>query len=727
MGPVMNRALLFALLFAAAPAFSAYEARLLTADGAAAAGYAVTVVGRPLSALCDGGGRFRLDPAPTPPFTIVATSPAGDVAAPLEVADLAVTELRLLNVVREAVTVVSGVAPSLELLPGSAATVLTREELEQRAPQRLYQVLESVAGASKLGDGADSVPALRNLGRGRTLILIDGARVTAERRAGPSATFVDPASLASVEVLRGPGSVIYGSDAFGGVLNAVTRDPDLEPLSLRYGVEAAGGALDERSASASASIGLGAGGLLIEGHLRDAGDAEAGGGDEIFNSSYQAGGGALRYVAPLGPGRFRLGLALERVEDLGKAAIDSRQIRGVYPREDSDRLSASWIGAPAGAWDALEAALFFGRYRIVLDRDRAPTATANRRVDRADTDARDASLRLVGARALAGGRLQVGLDVASRFGVEAITEQVRYADDQRTVARVDRTVSIADAEQIDGGLFATWTRPLAERWSLGFGARGDRVETENRGGWFGDRAIAHSALSGNASLTAGPFAGWTTTLQVARGFRSPTLSDRFFRGPSGRGFVTGNPDLDPETSLQYDLTTRWSRGRTALGLFVYRYQIDDLIERYGAGSDFFFRNRGRATIEGVEVELQTGFGHGWSLEAGAALSQGGSDGDATLDDIAAPNGWITVRHSFEKLFAFGRVFTALEQDEPGPTELARPGYTLVDLGGGFRFSDAIELRLLVRNALDRRYFAAADEAADRAVGRSFSVALSGRI
>lgn len=50
---------------------------------------------------------------------------------------------------------VSGVAPSLDLLPGSVATVLTREELGQRAPQRLYQALELIAGASKLGDGVN--------------------------------------------------------------------------------------------------------------------------------------------------------------------------------------------------------------------------------------------------------------------------------------------------------------------------------------------------------------------------------------------------------------------------------------------------------------------------------------------------------------------------------------------------------------------------------------------
>ena len=173
----------------------------------------------------DVDGRLRLDPPPALPFALVATSPAGETSAPFEVTDLAVGEITLPEALRESVTVVSGVAPSLDLLPGSVASVLTREELEQRAPQRLFQALESIAGASKLGDGADSAPALRNLGRGRTLILIDGARVTTERRAGPSATFLDPASLGSVEVVRGPGSVVYGSDAFGGVINSVTRDP----------------------------------------------------------------------------------------------------------------------------------------------------------------------------------------------------------------------------------------------------------------------------------------------------------------------------------------------------------------------------------------------------------------------------------------------------------------------------------------------------------------------
>ena len=729
--PTMRRSMVAMVAFAtllavAAPVAAAFEARLLRPDGAAAAGYSVSVIGQPVTIVTDESGRLTIDPPPPVPFVLVATSPAGETSAPFEVSDLAVGEIELPEVLRESVTVVSGVAPSLDLLPGSVATVLTREELEQRAPQRLYQALESIAGASKLGDGADAVPALRNLGRGRTLILIDGARVTAERRAGPSATFVDPASLGSVEVVRGPGSVIYGSDAFGGVLNAVTRDPEMDRFHLSYGAEGSFESSDEQSGFVAASAPIGSGALLVEGHYRDAGDFAAGGGEEIYNSSYTSFGGALRYVVPTATGRLRVGLALDRVDDLGKAAIDSRQIRAYYPDEDSDRLTASWLGA-AGSWDAVEAAAFYGTYDTVLDRDRAPTATSNRRIDRADTRAKDASARLVAGRSLAGGRLQAGLDLATRFDLESVFSQIRYAEDATTVSRVDEFLSIDDAQKVDSGLFATWTRPVADRISLGLGARGDYVESENKGGYFGDLSTDETAFSGNVALSLGPFAGWTTTAQVARGFRTPTLSDLYFRGPSGRGFVTGNPDLEAEASLQFDLGTRWRKGRTAIGFFAYRYEIDNLIERYAVGDNFRFRNRGQGTIEGVEAELQTAFAEIWSLEAGLAVSDGGTDGDAEIDDIAPPNGWLTLRCSFGRAFAFGRVATFLEQDEPGPTELARPGYTLFDLGGGYRFSDAIELRLLVRNAGDKRYYGAADNAADRATGRIVSVALSGRV
>ena len=125
----------------------------------------------------------------------------------------------------ESATVTAGSAPGLESTPASGLSLVTARDLHARAPANLAQALENVAGASTVSEGQAAVPALRALARGRTPILIDGARVTAERRVGPSATYLDPVSIEAVEVSRGPGSVAYGSDAFGGVQHVRTGAP----------------------------------------------------------------------------------------------------------------------------------------------------------------------------------------------------------------------------------------------------------------------------------------------------------------------------------------------------------------------------------------------------------------------------------------------------------------------------------------------------------------------
>jgi len=69
--------------------------------------------------------------------------------------------------------------------------------------------------------------------------------------------------------------------------------------------------------------------------------------------------------------------------------------------------------------------------------------------------------------------------------------------------------------------------------------------------------------------------------------------------------VTGNPDLQPETSLQFDVAVRFTASRYRVAVYAYHYRIDDLIERYETAPDTFtFRNRGQARIRGVELELQ---------------------------------------------------------------------------------------------------------------------------
>lgn len=718
------------LVLAAGPATRAMalDGVVQHADGSPAADVEVSVVGRSGSVSTDPRGAFRVTPDPSFPCTFIVSNSRGEVFPPIDVgvAPTGVLELRLQEVLREIVTVVADAAPNIDSTPAAAKTLISQEDLQQRRPARLVDALESIPGASRLDEGASGVPVLRGLARGRTLLLYDGARVSAERRAGPSATFLDIFSLGSIEISRGPGSVAYGSDAFGGIIHAVPRDPIPGRKSLRYDVGVEAGGLRERTLGIEVTQGLFGGGALAQIRLRHADNSRAGGGGEVDNSSWEDGGAALRFVRDSGLGWWRLGFNLDRGRDIGKPAADSDLTRTFYPVEDSTRFTVALDSGPRAGWENIATSAYLGNYRLALDRDRLATSTVTRRIERSDVDADDGQLRSVASRELGGGRLQLGVDLSWRVNLRALTSVVAF-DDGGTRLSDQKTLAINDASRTDAGLFAVWDRALGSRVALNLGVRGDQVRSKNTAGFFGDRSVTDSAFSGQAALTVGPFSGLSVVAQAARGFRAPLLSDRYFRGPSGRGFVTGNPGLAPETSDQVDLAVHWKRRIATVGVYAYRYKIDHLIERYRPANDFFFRNRGEAEIRGFELEAQAGLGARLQLQVGGAWARGeDADTREPLADVAAPGGWLVLRWQGSGLYGYLRWAAFVHDDRPGTAELARPGYATFDAGGGWQVSDAFEVRLIARNLSDKRYRGTADELATLAPGRSLAIALVGR-
>ena len=726
------RFVLAALLCAASPAIShaaPFTARLKLADGSPAAAFTVSIVGSAIAATSSSDGSVSIADAPAPPFELVVISPDGELSSAftIDAESAEPIELSIQPHVAETITVVSGVAAGIDRLPANAPSTITAEAIAQRPIPKLALALESIAGAGKLDGGADGVPSLRGLARGRTVVLIDGARVSAERRAGPSATYLDPAAVGALEVVRGPGSVIYGSDAFGGVLNAVTRDPEPGGFHLLYQAESFSQGLEQESGYVAFSGDVAGGSFLVDAHAAEADDWSDGNGDEVYSSGFESAGASLRYVRPVGSGNLRFSVLVDRGENVDKPAIDSRANTASYPTEDSDRFQLGWIGRGPWGWDELDALLFVGTYRLVLNRERQPNETTTRRLDTSDVDADDAQVRVVSARELGGGRFQLGLDYLQRTGLHAIFDRTTYLlEDPDSVDRFVRTISVDDAEQQTGALFATWDRGLGDRTTLALGLRGDEVRTENSGGFYGDRSEDASAISGNLSLSFALAPRWTLVGQIVRGFRVPTLSDRYFVGPSGRGIVVGNPDLEEETSLQADFALRYGAAGRRFALYAYRYEIEDLVERYTDGNDFRFRNRGEAELTGVEAEGQFDIGESWQADFGAAWSDGEADGRDPLADNSAPNGWFGARWAKGDGYVHARATIVLDKDDPGPAERSRPSYELFDLGGGYRFHEAFELRVLVRNVTDEFYIAAADELAAPSPGRTLQVGVSGR-
>ncbi len=110
-----------------------------------------------------------------------------------------------------------------------AIAVLTRQELKNNAPRSMAEALTGVTGVwmQKTNHGGGS-PFVRGLTGNQTLLLMDGIRLNnATFRYGPNQYFntIDVFSVDRVEVIRGKGSVLYGSDALGGVINVLTRTP----------------------------------------------------------------------------------------------------------------------------------------------------------------------------------------------------------------------------------------------------------------------------------------------------------------------------------------------------------------------------------------------------------------------------------------------------------------------------------------------------------------------
>jgi outer membrane receptor protein involved in Fe transport len=115
-------------------------------------------------------------------------------------------------------------------------------------------------------------------------------------------------------------------------------------------------------------------------------------------------------------------------------------------------------------------------------------------------------------------------------------------------------------------------------------------------------------------------------------------------------------------------------------------------------------------VSGIEVEAQANIGRGTWVELAANLGRGRAlDDEAALDDMAADTVSVGLRTALTStLLVFGRVARYGEDDRPGPSEVAAPGHTNVDVGASWAPHPRLEVRGLVRNLLNQEYYASPD-------------------
>lgn len=513
-------------------------------------------------------------------------------------------------------------------------TVVDSLRIRQLLGNNAADLLRSAPGVDIVGIGpSHQRVAIRGQRGQRILLLEDGIRLNNARRQqdfGEIPALVGSQDLLSVELVRGPASVLYGSDAIGGVVNMVTnRAPHgrtgwAVQGTLGYRFIGAG---DQQQLQGVLVGHAGRFGFSAGAQYRDAdsyraptgqfGDVSLDAPVRVHDAGVQDAHYHLEAAyGSAGIERFTLRYTRYEARDAGFGFVEparlgdnsGTRIRLHYPDQQVDRVTAGYSRSAlrSAMADKVDVTVYtagnhrdFSRSVVV---PLSPTARLSSD-SRTLTDSRTNGLRLEATKALAAHLLT--------YGVDYFHEQSDNTDSSRTVitgfgppnTTISTTPSVPNATYRSLGLFAQGDLALADRVNLVVGVRYQDVAADTRetpGLTVDPIASGDDALVGSANLGIRASDHLNLIVTTGRAFRSPNLIERFFNGLSsdGSGFQRPNPDLVPETSFNVDLGARYRRGALYAEAFLFRNQIADGIRAAPTGE----QQQGRPVFRNVNLE-----------------------------------------------------------------------------------------------------------------------------
>jgi iron complex outermembrane receptor protein len=524
------------------------------------------------------------------------------------------------------------------------------------------ELVNRVAGAMiQRGSGEESLTALRSPvltgagACGAVLVLEDSIPIRPVGTCNVNELFeVNLDQAAAVEVLRGPGSVLYGSSAVHGIINVIPPSPAEIP---DFGVSLEGGSDDWRRLRLAASRDQDDGGAGFvmqatdDGGWRDASGFE----EQKLNAVWQGAGG---------DGALKLSLAGSNLDQetagfiIGEdayrdpAVARSNPDPEAYRNATSLRFAAQYSGPGGGEMRA-----YFRSSRM----DFLQHFLLGQPIEKNGQDSGGVMFSVT--RDAGGGTLVAGLD-AELASSKLLQYQVGPTADGPPEANAIRPAGKHYDYDVDSGVvaaYADWRRPLATRWALEAGVRVEhaRYDYDNRmiagntdengvpcpGGCLyarpADRSDDFTNVAPRLGLVWSATDATTVYASVARGFRAPEATE-LYRLQRQQSVA----DLDSETADSVELGLRWRSAEFSADVAAFHMDKRDVILRDSAG---FIVSGGRTLHVGVEYQADWAVLDAWTLSAAgtfadheyrfnAAVEQGemitsGNDVDTAPRDI----------------------------------------------------------------------------------------------
>ncbi len=759
---------LFTVLFSSAALsqsrLAAVSGSVLDTSGDAVAGATVILVnisnGEAARVQSDPNGMFRFSSVVQGRFLLKAEAPGfSEFVREVIVGRSDVSGIEIvfsIGNISESVTVTSTRTEIAESDSAVPLSVVDSRELEEKPVNTIGDVFRDLPGTGTVNEGSFQVrPKIRGLDSNRVLILVDGERLnngrTSTSNSGIEIGLVETDQIETVEIVRGSGSVLYGTDALGGTINIITKGVERNrDGDFRFGA-AFNGYFSTNEAGRRGSVSVNGSSdrfafrvaqtlerydNYFTGSLSGETFDGVGADGEVLNS--QSHGGNTQVTTRFfidDNNDLKLNYERRRVANIGVPTLVG-VFNAFFPFSDRDKFNARFESRNINDFLAKVSGTFYWQnqnrnFTNILSIPPVPPffpGILQESETITDTDSVGFDIQtnwLLG---------NDNLLIAGASGFRDNNNDTRTIENFLPVYTVDDSRSVPDARFGSFAVFAQNSYRANNRFKLIGGLRVERFATSSSAtegfslpgaltpsqiedlgleGLEQGLDIAQTAWTGDIGTVVGLTDDLSLIARVGRSFRVPNIFERFFTDlGSAEGFVVGNPDLSPESGVNFDAGLRFRNSKVAASVTYFRNSYENFLsselalDRNGdpieipSGNStlqvFQTVNLDKVRIQGFEAEIEVpirlGFGF---LTPGGNVSYLHGDNltdGSPLNAITPLKGVVNLRwENLGSNYFFEWTTRAVaEQDRLSESFLdfnggPEPGFVVSDVRGGYIF------------------------------------------
>lgn len=634
---------------------------------------------------------FRLRPSAVMMQLALAAMASGQVYADQSPQDLTQTSNTQVLSLEDVVVTAAGYEQTVEQAPASI-TVITGDELRKKSFHDLTDALRDVEGVTVNGSANETDISIRGMPADYTLILVDGKRQSAREsrvngNRGYEQSFVPPAeAIERIEVVRGPMSSLYGSDAIGGVINIITRK-----VTPEWG----GSVTYDYSARQHSD----------QGNARQT---------QFFLNGPLVGDTLGLQVW----GRY-----------LDRQADDDVELTNGYTKADHKDITARLAFTPTVDHDIL---LEGGATRL----KNGDGLSANWATREQENNRDHWSLSHQGRWGWATSDVSLAWEKSSREGLASESQSdvlgrkptvENTVLDAKLVIPTEHNITTTGLQWNDTSV-TDWNQALGDRKNYEYSVVQKALFAENEWSVTDTFALTTGLRMDHHEQYGVHFSPriygvwnatdeWTFKGGVARGFKAPELRaviEGYAVLRRNTFAMLGNPDLKPETSTNYELSALWSnRDNLSAGATVFYNDFKDKLstvtttERYNGFIVMERVNVDKAVIQGLELNGR------WDVTDTVAIkgnftytdSEQKSGANAGAPLALTPERKANVRADWQlsdNIGLYASVNYYGKEYGTTLTEDAAPAYTTGDIGGSYEFSKNLSFNAALQNVTDKR-------------------------